>query len=69
MKGLLQQSGKQTEKQQQARKETKEQSNNKKHTHKRGLNKRKHCISDHFEITTSFPKVYYNRTSKFYLNG
>ena len=67
MKGLLQQSGKQTEKQQQARKETKEQS--KTHTHKRGLNKRKHCISDHFEITTSFPKVYYNCTSKFYLNG
>ena len=66
MKGLLQQSGKQTNKQQQARKETKEQSINQKHTHthKRG-NKRKHCISDHFKITTSFPKVYYNCTVNF----
>ena len=33
MKGLLQQSGKPTNKQQQARKETKEQSINQKHTH------------------------------------
>ena len=33
MKGLLQQSGKQTNKQQQAGKETKEQSINQKHTH------------------------------------
>ena len=33
MKGLLQQSGKQTNKQQQARKETKEQSISQKHTH------------------------------------